>query len=206
MPEDVGGTPADGREPDDDRDRGATDEEFASVVFDEAFIRAAVIHEPTAVERLLAAAEARAAAQEAETRRARGRGARRDGERCEDGSGPDESGEFGHDRDMEVLEDPEGLEDIEGRYGAMGPFGRRCGRGARWHRPVAWILALVMGIGMVALAFTAVYRGGSPGRQEQVPQPAKTGLEQGRKASAGTGPSSFVTHSPPAFPAVPRTP
>ncbi|MGQ4427900.1 hypothetical protein ACN6LL_003032 [Streptomyces violaceoruber] len=57
MPEDVGGTPfPDGREPDDDHDRGVSDEEFASVVFDEAFVRAAAVHEPTAVERLLAAA------------------------------------------------------------------------------------------------------------------------------------------------------
>ena len=59
MPEDVGGTPfPDGWEPDDDHDRGVSDEEFASVVFDEAFVRAAVVHEPTAVERLLAAAQA----------------------------------------------------------------------------------------------------------------------------------------------------
>ena len=37
-----------------------------------------------------------------------------------------------------------------------------------------------MGIGMVALAFTAVYRGASSGsRQDQVPPPASTGLEQG---------------------------
>jgi hypothetical protein len=204
VPEDVGGTPfADGWEPDDDRDRGAMDEEFASVVFDEAFIQAAVIHEPTAVERLLAAAQARAEAQEAEARRARGRGARGDDERYEDGFGPDEGDEFGHGRDLDDLDD---LEVLEGRYGATGPFGRGYGRSARWHRPVAWMLALVMGIGMVALAFTAVYRGGSSGRQDQIPQPASTGLEQGQEASAGTGPSASADYSPPAFSAVPRTP
>ncbi|PWS42147.1 hypothetical protein DKT74_23705, partial [Streptomyces sp. ZEA17I] len=61
MPDDVGGKPfPDGWEPDDDR--GGADKDFASVVFDEDFVRAAVVHEPTAVERLLAAAEARAQA------------------------------------------------------------------------------------------------------------------------------------------------
>ncbi|MGW3628461.1 SCO2584 family spore wall biosynthesis protein, partial [Streptomyces sp. NPDC000880] len=61
MPDDVGGKPfPDGWEPDDDR--GGADEDFASVVFDEDFVRAAEIHEPTAVERLLAAAQAFAGA------------------------------------------------------------------------------------------------------------------------------------------------
>ncbi|WP_449343606.1 SCO2584 family spore wall biosynthesis protein [Streptomyces yaanensis] len=204
MPEDVGGTPfADGREPDDDRDRGGMDEEFASVVFDEAFVRAAVVHEPTAVERLLAAAQARAEAQEAEARRAHARGVRGDDERFEDGFAPDEGGRFGHGRELDDLDDPEVLEE---RYGAPGSYGRFYGKGARWHRPVAWILALVMGIGMVVLAFTAVYRGASSGRQEQVPPPASTGLEQGQETSSGTGPSASAEYSPPAFSAVPRTP
>ncbi|MEV6736514.1 hypothetical protein AB0N14_05985 [Streptomyces sp. NPDC051104] len=201
VPEDVGGTPfADGPEPDDDRDRGAMDEEFASAVFDEAWIRAAVVHEPTAVERLLAAAQARADAQEAEARRARGRAARGDEERYDDGFGPDD---FGHGLDPDDLDD---VDVLDGRYGTTGPFGRAYGRGARWHRPVAWMLALVMGIGMVALAFTAVYRGGSSGRQEQVPTPASSGLEQGQEAGTDTSPSASADYSPPAFSAVPRTP
>ncbi|MER6124820.1 hypothetical protein ABT173_19670 [Streptomyces sp. NPDC001795] len=204
VPEDVGGTPfGDGREPDDDRDRGGMDEEFASVVFDEAFVRAAVVHEPTAVERLLAAAQARAEAQEAEARRAHARGARGDDELYEDGFGPDEGGEFGRGRELDDLDDPEVL---EGRYGAPGPYGRVYGKGVRWHRPVAWVLALVMGIGMVALAFTAVYRGSSSGRQDPVPPPATSGVEQGQEASAGTGPSASAVYSPPAFSATPRTP
>ncbi len=70
MPDDVGGKPfPDGWEPDDDR--GGADKDFASVVFDEDFVRAAVVHEPTAVERLLAAAEARAQADAAKARRTR---------------------------------------------------------------------------------------------------------------------------------------
>ncbi|MEV8108097.1 hypothetical protein AB0Q97_38395, partial [Streptomyces sp. NPDC088135] len=67
MPDDVGGRPfPDGWEPDDDR--GGADEDFASVVFDEDFVRAAEIHEPTAVERLLAAAQARAEAEASTSR------------------------------------------------------------------------------------------------------------------------------------------
>ncbi|MEU8944259.1 hypothetical protein [Streptomyces sp. NPDC048489] len=198
VPEDVGGTPfPDGWEPDDDRDRGGADEEFASVVFDEDFVRAAVIHEPTAVERLLAAAQARAEASEAEARRAHARG---DDERYEDGFGPD-----GHGRDPDP-DDPDGTEVLEGRYGAPGTYGRLYGKQARWHRPVAWLLALVMGIGMVALAFTAVYRGASSSRQDQLPSPASTGLEQDREKVTGTGPPVSVGPSRPAVSAVPRTP
>jgi hypothetical protein len=201
VPEDVGGTPfPDGWEPDDDRDRGGMDEEFASVVFDEDFVRAAVVHEPTAVERLLAAAQARAEAQEAEARRAHTRGARGDDERYEDGFGPD--GDFGRDRDLDDPDDLDDTEILEGRYGASG-YGRAYGKQVRWHRPVAWVLALLMGIGMVALAFTAVYRGASSGgRQDQVPSPASTGLEQG----TGTGPSASADYSQPPVSAVPRTP
>ncbi|MEU6480933.1 hypothetical protein ABZ858_29450 [Streptomyces sp. NPDC047017] len=190
VPEDVGGTPfPDGWEPDDDHDRGVSDEEFASVVFDEAFVRAAVIHEPTAVERLLAAAEARAEATEAEARRAHARG-----ERHSDGFGADRH-RFGADPGLDGLDGP-GL--FEGRHGMPGAFGRQ----VRWHRPVAWVLAVVMGIGMVALAFAAVYRGGgSSGSRDQAPPPASTGLEQG-----GTAPSASAGPSRPPVPAVPRTP
>ncbi|GHD42614.1 hypothetical protein GCM10010317_014250 [Streptomyces mirabilis] len=207
VPEDVGGTPfPDGWEPDDDRDRGGADEEFASVVFDEDFVRAAVIHEPTAVERLLAAAQARAEASEAEARRAHSRGARGDDERYEDGFGPDGPGDFGHDPDLDDLDDTEILEGRYGAPGSYGRYGRAYGKQARWHRPVAWVLALVMGVGMVALAFTAVYRGASSGRQDQVPPPASTGLEQGQDKVTGTGPSASAEYSHSAVSAVPKTP
>ncbi|CAM5326628.1 SCO2584 family spore wall biosynthesis protein [Streptomyces purpurascens] len=191
MPEDVGGTPfPDGWEPDDDHDRGVSDEEFASVVFDEAFVSAAVVHEPTAVERLLAAAQARAEASEAEARRAHPRG-----ERYDDAYGPGGHGDFGHDPDLDELDDPDILED---QYGGTGPYGKQ----VRWHRPVAWLLALVMGIGMVALAFTAVYRGASSNRQEPVPAPTSTGLEQ----SGGATPSASADYTGPAVSVIPRTP
>ncbi|MER6856648.1 hypothetical protein [Streptomyces pilosus] len=181
VPEDVGGTPfPDGWEPDDDHDRGVSDEEFASVVFDEDFVRAAEVHEPTAVERLLAAAQARAEASEAEAHRAR---VRRD-----DGYGGYRAGprHLGPDADADALEDD---------YGSPGPYGRQ----ARWHRTVAWVLALVMGIGMVALAFSAVYRGGSSSRQDPTPPPASTGVEQGSAAA----PSASADYSRPAVPVIP---
>ena len=194
MPEDVGGTPfPDGWDPDDDHDHGMSDEEFDSVVFDEAFVKAAVIHEPTAVERLLAAAQARAEASEAEARRAHARG-----ERYDDGYNPD-GPDFGPGTDLDDLDDTDVLED---RYGAAGTYGKH----VRWHRPVAWVLALVMGIGMVALAFAAVYRGASSGgSRDQVPRPPSTGLEQGTAAA----PSVSADYSQPAksaASAIPRTP
>ncbi|MEV5429151.1 hypothetical protein [Streptomyces sp. NPDC052701] len=189
VPEDMGGTPfPDGWKPDDDHDRGVSDEEFASVVFDEAFVRAAVVHEPTAVERLLAAAQARA---EAEARRARP-----GGERYDDGYGGDGRRGFGHDAALDDPDDPDVLEDRYG--GAPGPYGKQ----VRWHRPVAWILALVMGVGMVALAFAAVYRGASSHRQDQVPPPASTGPEQGGAAA----PSASADSSRPAVSVIPRSP
>uniref|UniRef100_UPI00389AA3F0 SCO2584 family spore wall biosynthesis protein n=1 Tax=Streptomyces xylophagus TaxID=285514 RepID=UPI00389AA3F0 len=193
VPEDVGGTPfPDGWEPDDDHDRGMSDEEFASVVFDEAFVRAAVVHEPTAVERLLAAAQARAEASEAEARRAQHRrGLRGDDDLFEDAYGR----EFGHDPELDDLDD---TDVVEGRYGAPGTYGKQ----VRWHRPVAWLLALVMGIGMVALAFSAVYRGASSGSRDRVPPPASTGVEQGTAAA----PSVSADNSQPPLSAAPRKP
>jgi len=189
MPEDVGGTPfPDGGQPDDDHDRGVSDEEFASVVFDEAFVKAAAFHEPTAVERLLAAAEARAEA-EAESRRTRPRADRPDrAGRHDDGFGPADPRADNLD-DLDDLDDPEVL---GARYGAPASYGfyGTYGKQVRWHRPVAWILALVMGIGMVALAFTAVYRGSSSGGGRQQAPPASTGADA----------------TPSAVPVLPRTP
>ncbi|MEU8669248.1 hypothetical protein AB0C71_20395 [Streptomyces anulatus] len=191
MPDDVGGKPfPDGWEPDDDR--GGADEDFASVVFDEDFVRSAPVHEPTAVERLLAAAEADAA----RTRRSR---------RAED----DAYDPYGGPRDYH---DPQDL-DYDPRHGigddvfAPGPYGRHGGslrpyrNSARWHRPVAWLLALVMGIGMVSLAFTAVYRGASNNRQDQVPPPVTSGVDK-----PGAAPSASADYSRPTVSAEPRVP
>ncbi|MFD9287799.1 hypothetical protein ACFWBV_05695 [Streptomyces sp. NPDC060030] len=196
MPDDVGGRPfPDGWEPDDDR--GGADEDFASVVFDEDFVRSAEIHEPTAVERLLAAAQARA---EAEARRARSGGGALDDDLHDDGYGS--GGVYGHESGSCDPDDPEAAyEGDDGPYGRHGGSLRPYRGSARWHRPVAWLLALLMGIGMVALAFSAVYRGGAANRQDQVPTPATSGVGE-----PGTAPSASAAYSRPALSAVPRTP
>ncbi|MEU3215842.1 hypothetical protein [Streptomyces sp. NPDC006971] len=166
MPDDVGGRPfPDGWEPDDDR--GGADEDFASVVFGEDFVRAAEIHEPTAVERLLAAAQARA---EAEAARSRAGGGPLDDDFSDERYGHD--GPYGGEG---VSCDPLGPDG--GPYGRHGGALRPYRGSARWHRPVAWILAVLMGIGMVALAFGAVYRNASGNRQNPVPPPATTGVD-----------------------------
>ncbi|MFE7772827.1 hypothetical protein ACFU5O_02800 [Streptomyces sp. NPDC057445] len=198
MPDDLGGRPfPDGWEPDDDR--GGADEDFASVVFDEDFVRAAEIHEPTAVERLLAAAQARA---EAEAARARA-GA---GPADDDGYGT--GGAYGHQRYDAYDPDDRAARDLD-PYGPHGGTLRPYRGAARWHRPVAWILALLMGIGMVALAFTAVYRGASANRQDRVPPPATTGVDAPSRTSAPErvpSPSASAEYSAPPVSAVPRTP
>ncbi|MFF1921594.1 hypothetical protein ACFVW8_13605 [Streptomyces sp. NPDC058221] len=199
MPDDVGGRPfPNGWEPDDDR--GGADEDFASVVFDEDFVRAASFHEPTAVERLLAAAEERA---EAEAFRARFGGGPLDDDLYDDGYGP--GGAYGRGSAYDDRLGPESDDSYE-----SGPYGRHGGalrpyRGAaRWHRPVAWLLALVMGIGMVALAFSAVYRNTSGDRQDQVPPPATTGVDSAPAPSAA--PSATAGYLRPTVSAAPRTP
>ncbi len=190
VPDDVGGKPfPDGWEPDDDR--GGADEDFASVVFDEDFVRSAPVHEPTAVERLLAAAEADAA-RARRTRRA---------DDDEYGYG----GPRGHHDPQDLDYDPDDgyADDGDG----PGPYGRHGGslrpyrNSARWHRPVAWLLAVVMGVGMVSLAFTAVYRGASNNRQDQVPPPASSDVDK-----PGAAPSASADYSRPVVSAEPRVP
>lgn len=172
----MGGKPfPDGEEPDEHHhgSHGRADEEFASVVFDEEFVRSAQIHEPSAVERMLAAAEARAEAEAARSGPGFG----------PDGDDPDEGllrrrGRRGPADDYDAYGDDEY---DDGDYQPYGPYGGslRPYRGSpRWHRPVAWVLAVVMGIGLVALAFSAVYRGAS-GRN-QSPAPAAHDQRGGR--------------------------
>ncbi|MFE2527141.1 hypothetical protein ACFXEL_23150 [Streptomyces sp. NPDC059382] len=165
MPDDVGGKPyPDDGEPDDDR--GGADQHFASVVFDEAFVRNAEIHEPSAAERQRAADRARA---EAEAARVAGGWTTEDDHDGysyghPDGYGLDEPGwEHGH----------HGHGYAEGPYGVYGGSMRPYRGRAPWLRPVAWVLAFVMGLGMIALAFSAVYRSPS-GDADHAPAPAST--------------------------------
>jgi hypothetical protein len=188
VPEDVGGQPfSDGEEPEDDR-HGAADEEFATVVLDEEFVRAAEIHEPTAHERTLAAAQSHTETEVPHP--------------YDDGYvyGPAGDGDpaagyggypGGRDHDDEDHPDAYGTGDAYGAYDREDePYGAayagpRPYRGhVRWQRPVAWVLAVVMGVGIVALAFAAVYRGASVQRNEPGPPPPTTGV--GAPAEEGT--------------------
>jgi hypothetical protein len=193
MSDDTGGRFPDGWEPSDDR--GGADEDFASVVFDEDFIRSATIHEGTAVERLLAAAQARA---ETEAARSRAGGGHPEDDLYEEVYGPGGGPGFGREGGSSDY-DPDVLGGPYGRHGgALRPY-----RGnARWHRPVAWLLALILGTAMVALAFAAVYRGASSGRQDRIPAPASTGIDKPRVVA----PTASADHSAPAVSAVPRSP
>lgn len=213
----MGGKPfPDGEEPDEHHhgSHGKADEEFASVVFDEEFVRSAQIHEPSAVERMLAAAEARAEAEAARSGPGFG----------PEGDDPDGPGSRGH-RRARGADDYDGYSDYpeyddDGEYGdyPYGPYGPYGGalrpyRGSsRWHRPVAWVLAVVMGIGLVALAFSAVYRGSSGRTQSPAPAPTSSGVDAPTTAgmdsvrTARPGLPSVPSAGPvrPSFSAVPR--
>ncbi len=117
------------------------DDEFASVVLDEDFVRSALFHEPTARERSLAVAEGPALPP---GRSGRSRPAPSAVPELDDGS---------------VLSSDE-------LYAAGHPYR---GASTRWHRPVAWAMAVLMGIGVVALTFAAVYRGAGGGRTPNAP-------------------------------------
>ncbi|MFH8404950.1 hypothetical protein ACH4FX_09250 [Streptomyces sp. NPDC018019] len=206
MPDDVGGKPfPDGEEPDEHShpSHGAADEDFASVVLDEDFVRSARFHEPTAVERMLAAARARAEADAA--RGGPGYGADPD---ADDPDAPDGRPRSPGRRHWRGSADAD--PDAYGPYGPYGPYGgalRPYRSSVRWHRPVAWVLALIMGIGLVALAFSAVFRGASGGRtQNPAPPPATSGVDGAPPARSGVPPSASASAAsePPPAPATPR--
>ncbi|MFI8342310.1 hypothetical protein ACIF8W_19935 [Streptomyces sp. NPDC085639] len=182
MPDDVGGKPFpdDGTPEDDADDRGGADQDFASVVFDEDFVRSAEIHEPSAAERQRAADRARA---EAEAARAVAGGWTGDDDYDSYGYGhPDGYDDHGWDHDDRGHGYP------DGPYGAYGGSLRPYRGRAPWLRPVAWVLAFVMGLGMVALAFSAVYRSAS-GEADPAPAPASTPRGEVTGVGAFTYPS-----------------
>ncbi|UNO42029.1 hypothetical protein [Streptomyces sp. MST-110588] len=234
MPDDVGGKPfPDGQEPD-EHDQGShgeadvgpsspldrassmdraspvdrVEDVFASVVFDEDFVRAAPVHEPTAVERMLAAAQARAEAEAARSRSGYGP----DAKEPEDTDGPDDLARHAFGPVPDELRGVGPGEEYEQyrEYGVHSPYGLYGGAlrpyrgGPRWHRPVAWVLAVLMGIGLVALAFAAVYRGTSGRTQSPAPPPSTSGVDGARTVHPGALPSVSADSHPPAASAVPR--
>ncbi|MFE9562175.1 hypothetical protein ACFYM0_13815 [Streptomyces sp. NPDC006487] len=177
MPDDVGGKPfPDDGEPDDDR--GGADKDFASVVFDEDFVRNAEIREPSAAERQRAGERARAEAAEA-ARAAFAGGWTGD----EDYDAYAYGGADGYQHEDSGWEHSPGAASSEGPYGAYGGSLRPYRGRSPWLRPVAWVLAFVMGLGMIALAFSAVYRSAASDA-EQAPAPASTPLGEVTGAGA----------------------
>ncbi|GAA0678260.1 hypothetical protein GCM10010193_34620 [Kitasatospora atroaurantiaca] len=190
MAEDVGGSPYS-----DGADHGGADDEFATVVFDEAFVRSAAVHEPSAKERQLAAAEARFEPDTAAL-----------------GRSYEPTGADG--LPLELRPHPSGLDDDRlypdpwsgpgraararrrsrwGRHAGYDPV--RAGRGRyvaqqRWHRPVAWVLAVVMGVSVVAVAVAAIYRG--TGGAAEPPGRPETGTSSPGAASSPPPPSSMA--------------
>ncbi|KNB53036.1 hypothetical protein [Streptomyces caatingaensis] len=163
MPDDVGGRPfPDGEEPDSHRHG---DDEFASVVFDEEFVRSAAVHEPSAAERMRAA-------------RARSGAGLADDEAYEGDAYGDVPGGPRPAGPWCGLADDLDPDDAYGPYGRYGTWRRPYRGRPRWQRPVAWVLCVLMGVGVVAFAFAAVYRGASSGdRREPAPPPATTGVD-----------------------------
>lgn len=190
----------------DGADHGGADDEFATVVFDEAFVRSAAVHEPTAKERQLAAAEARF-----------------EPDMASPGWAYDSPA--GDGLPLELRPYPSGLDEDHlypdpwsgpdrvaarraRRWGRAGRRDRaaydpvRAARGRyvaqqRWHRPVAWVLAVIMGVSLVAVAVAAIYQGvggagGAPRRPESgsssaSPDPAPTKAEPSLVVTAPAG-------------------
>ncbi|NJP42095.1 SCO2583/SCO2584 N-terminal domain-containing protein [Actinacidiphila epipremni] len=130
------------------------DDEFASVVLDEEFVRSALFHEPTARERMLAVAEGPALPPGWPGRRRNARA------------------------DIPETVDAADFPALDPLYAAGHPYR---GSSTRWHRPVAWALAVVMGIGVVALTFAAVYRGAGAGARQPADPPPSSGSQLGRQ-------------------------
>ncbi|MCX5407275.1 hypothetical protein OHA37_25835 [Streptomyces sp. NBC_00335] len=180
MPDDVGGKPFpdDGTPEENADDRGGADKDFASVVFDEDFVRNAEIREPSAAERQRAGDRARAEAAEA-ARAAFAGGWTGD----EDYDAYAYGGADGYHSEDSGWEHSHGAGSAEGPYGAYGGSLRPYRGRSPWLRPVAWVLAFVMGLGMIALAFSAVYRSAASDA-EQAPAPASTPMGEVTGAGA----------------------
>lgn len=149
MPDSRGPEPPDGL-PEFGEDPEHAGDELSSVVFDEQFVRAARIHEPSALERLLAATPPAADAPESVD----------GGDPTDFANGPD---------DPFPLVEPRTSPGFRPDTGVPVVYGPNeeptSGRTSWWRQSVAWVLALLMGIGVVAIAITAV----APGRGGQTP-------------------------------------
>ncbi|AUG77195.1 hypothetical protein CFP65_2361 [Kitasatospora sp. MMS16-BH015] len=193
MAEDVGGSPYSGG-----ADHGDADDEFATVVFDEAFVRSAAVHEPSARERQLAAAEARFEPDGV----AYGRGYEPDGLPLELRPHPGGADDERHYPDPFTASARAARAQRRAylrragwgraaRYEAARRVGGRHVAQQRWHRPIAWVLAVVMGVSVVAVAVAAIYRG-TGGSDTESP----------RRPESGTSSPGVTTVPSPSVPAL----
>lgn len=212
VPDDVGQPFADGEGPD-SQDRAAADEVFAAVVLDDDFVEAAEIHEPTAAERILYAALERAESEAAEEPRLyhdpdldvslpAGLPVFEDSP----DEGPDEEGRFDRSDYTRYLPDDDDDDTSYHSYVSYSPVSPRRGgadaflgerrsvpqrvpsswRPMRWQRPVACVLAMVMGVSVIAFVLIAIQRGGSSGSGSPSPGWGTSDVEA--EPSAGADP------------------
>jgi hypothetical protein len=142
----------------DDTDGSAVFDVFEGLVLDEAFVLAALIHEPSAEERLLALRA----------------GARRRGRASLSGSGS-QAARTGSPRQAGY-----GSGSFDGRRG------RHQAVPGRWQRVVARVMLVVIGVLAILVAAAAVYRGATPGHQPMQRPSTGTGGSTAASAAAAS--------------------
>ncbi|GAA1925498.1 hypothetical protein GCM10009716_37200 [Streptomyces sodiiphilus] len=178
MPDDLGGQPFPDGDGPDSRDHQTADEAFASLVLDERFVDAAEIHEPTAAERILYAALERAETDAPAEEHGFHRQPDLDPGGFEEPSGrgshtEDDEDASGHpDRTPHPGDEDTGFRSPSGYAPSPRPGVPPAWRPVRWQRPVACMLAVVMGISVIAFALIAIQRAGSAQRTAPAPPPA----------------------------------
>jgi len=153
-----------------------SEDELSSVVFDENFVRAASVHEPSATERGAAidpAPTPTSAAPERTDKKAE-RVERADW--FDDGTYPPDGEDPWRARTVPTPEPPPPSPHVPTWF-AGEPWARA--RATRWRRGVAWVLAVLMGVGVVAMAVTAVYRSGS---SQSPSTPRQPSVDSGQSA------------------------
>ncbi|MFE3200999.1 SCO2584 family spore wall biosynthesis protein [Embleya sp. NPDC055664] len=160
-----------------------SEDELSSVVFDESFVRAARVHEPSANERGAAidAAPTPTAAAPERTDRTAEQADRSDW--FDDGTYPPDGEDPWRARTVPGHDTEPMLPHVPAWF--AGEPWAKAARTTRWRRGVAWVLALLMGVGVVAMAVTAVYRSGS-----------SQGPTAPRQPSVGTGRSATTDNNP----------
>ncbi|MGW1994064.1 SCO2584 family spore wall biosynthesis protein [Embleya sp. NPDC001921] len=160
-----------------------SEDELSSVVFDESFVRAARVHEPSANERGAAVDPAPTPTPAAPERTDKKAEQAERSDWFDDGAYPPDGEDPWRARTVSSS-DPGPMLPHVPTWFAGEPWARAA-RGARWRRGVAWVLALLMGVGVVAMAVTAVYRSGS---SQGPTAPRQPSVDSGRSATTDNNP------------------